>query len=236
VLEDRPSTVHVVSRLRFDAALYAPPPRRRPGQKGRPRRRGERLPALSQRIARQRRWTDLPLVLYGRAVTPRIVTLDALWYGALRSHLVRMVVVRDPSGRRRDEAFFCTDLDRDAAFILETSSRRWTLEVTFHDAKQHLGFGQAQNQAPQAVERTAPFAGVVYSLVLVWAAAHFQQGGTLSWSVRPWYPTKTAVAFPDLLMALRQQLWRSRFSAPPVPARRLQNSAPVLRHSQQRAA
>src|SRR5438445_9485577 len=25
VLEDRPSTVHVVSRLRFDAALYAPP-------------------------------------------------------------------------------------------------------------------------------------------------------------------------------------------------------------------
>ena len=118
MLEDRPSTVHVVSRLRFDAALYAPPPRRRPGQKGRPRRRGERLPALSQRIARQRRWTDLPLVLYGRAVTPRILTLDALWYGALRSQLVRMVVVRDPSGRRRDEAFFCTDLDRDAAFIL----------------------------------------------------------------------------------------------------------------------
>ena len=28
VLEDRPSTVHVVSRLRFDAALYAPPPHR----------------------------------------------------------------------------------------------------------------------------------------------------------------------------------------------------------------
>ena len=236
VLEDRPSTVHVVSRLRFDAALYAPPPRRRPGQKGRPRRRGERLPALSQRIARQRRWTDLPLVLYGRAVTPRILTLDALWYGALRSQLVRMVVVRDPSGRRRDEAFFCTDLDRDAAFILETYSRRWTLEVTFHDAKQHLGFGQAQNQAPQAVERTAPFAGLVYSLVLLWAVAHFQQGGTLSWIVRPWYRAKTAVAFPDLLMALQQELWRTRFSAPPVLARRPQNPAPVPRRSQPRAA
>src|SRR5947209_13140783 len=87
----------------------------------------------------------------------------------------------------------------------------WRLEVTFHDAKQHLGFGQAQNQAPQAVERTAPFAGVVYSLVLLWAAAHFQQGGTLSWSVRPWHRSKTAVAFPDLLMALRQELWRTAF-------------------------
>jgi len=86
------------------------------------------------------------------------------------------------------------------------------------------------------VARTAPFAGVVYSLVVLWAAAHLQQGGTLSWIVRPWYRTKTAVAFPDLLMALRQELWRTHFSAPPVPARRPQNPAPVHRHSQRRAA
>ena len=52
ILEDRPAHVHVISRLRWDAALYAPPPPRRPGQKGRPRRRGDRLPALAQRIAR----------------------------------------------------------------------------------------------------------------------------------------------------------------------------------------
>src|SRR5713101_3402571 len=118
VLEDRPPNVQVISRLRWDAALYAPPPPRRPGQTGRPRRRGERLPALQQLIARRRRWTALPLVVYGRAVTPRILTLEALWYGALRSQLVRIVVVRDPSGRRHDEAFFCTDLGQNPAFIL----------------------------------------------------------------------------------------------------------------------
>jgi hypothetical protein len=177
------------------------------------------LPALAQRIARARRWTDLPLVRYGRAVTPRTVTREAVWYGALRSQLIRIVVVRDPSRRRRDAALFCTDLERAAAVILETYSRRWTLEVTFYAAKPHLGFGQAQNQTPQAVERTAPFAGVVYSLVLLWAA-HLQQGGTLSWIVRPWYRSKTAVAFPDLLPALRQELWTTRFSQPPVPFRR----------------
>jgi DDE superfamily endonuclease len=236
VLEDRPPNVQVVSRLRLDAALYARPPHRRPGQKGRPRRRGNRLPALAQRIARRRHWTTLRLMLYGRAVTPRVFTLDALWYGALRSQLIRIVVVRDPSGRRRDEAFFCTDLGRDAAFILETYSRRWTLEVTFHDSKQHLGFGQAQNQTPQAVTRTAPFAGLVYSLVVLWAAAHLQQGGSLSWIVRPWYRTKTAVAFPDLLAALRQELWTTRFSQPPVLVRRPQNPTPVRYHSQPLAA
>ena len=37
----------------------------------------------------------------------------------------------------------------------------------------------AQSQAVAAVQRTAPFAGLVYSLVLPWAAAHLQQGGTL---------------------------------------------------------
>src|SRR5438552_3150977 len=236
VLEDRPANVQVISRLRLDAALYAPPPPRRPGQKGRPRRRGDRLPALQHLIARRRRWTALPLVLYGRAVTPRLLTLEALWYGALRSQLVRIVVVRDPSGRRHDEAFFCTDLGRDAAFVLQTYAHRWTLKVTFHDSKQHLGFGQAQNQTPQAVARTAPFAGVVYSLVLLWAAAHLQHGGTLSWIVRPWYRSKTAVAFPDLLTALRQDLWMTRFSQSPLPVRRPQNPAPLPRPSQRRAA
>ena len=236
VLEERPANVQVISRLRMDAALYTQPAPRQPGQKGRPRRRGDRLPSLPQLIARRRHWTTLPLVLYGRAVRPRTLTFTALWYGALRAQPVHIVVVRDPSRRRRDEAFFCTDLDREAAFILETYSRRWTLEVTFFDSKQHLGFGQAQNQARRAVARTAPFAGVVYSLVVLWAATHLEQGGTLSWIVRPWSRSKTAVAFPDLLLALRQELWRTRFSAPPMPARRLQNPTPLPPYSQQRAA
>jgi hypothetical protein len=236
VLEDRPPNVQVISRLRLDAALYTRPPRRQPGQKGRPRRRGDRLPALQQLIAQRRHWTALSLVLYGRAVTPRIMTFTALWYGALRAQPVRIVVVRDPSRRRRDEAFFCTDLQQDPAFVLQTYARRWTLEVTFHDSKQHLGFGQAQNQAKAAVQRTAPFAGLVYSLVLLWAARHLQQGGTLGWIVRPWYPSKTAIAFPDLLTALRQELWRARFFEPPRSARRPRNPTPVPHHTQQLAA
>jgi hypothetical protein len=236
ILEERPANVQVVSRLRWDAALYAPPVPRQPGQKGRPRRRGDRLPSLPERSARRRRWTTLPLVLYGRAVAPRVFTFTAVWYGALRAQPVHIVVVRDPSRRRRDEAFFCTDLDRDAAFLLTTYSRRWTLEVTFFDSKQHLGFGQAQNQAPKAVTRTAPFAGLVYSLVLLWAAAHLQQGGTLSWIVRPWYRTKTAVSFTDLLTALRQDLWRTRFSAAPLSTRPLRNPAPAPNPAQLRAA
>ncbi len=40
--------VTIVTRLRLDAALYEPAPPRRPGAKGRPRKKGKRLPTLEQ--------------------------------------------------------------------------------------------------------------------------------------------------------------------------------------------
>lgn len=43
--------VTLVTRLRLDAALYEPAPERKPGQMGRPRRKGERLPTLQHRAA-----------------------------------------------------------------------------------------------------------------------------------------------------------------------------------------
>src|SRR5688572_25712568 len=102
-----------------------------------------------------------------------------------------------PSGRRRDEAFFCTDLAVDHAFILGGYARRWTIEVAFHDQKQLLGFEDPQNQTTTAVARTAPMAGIVYDLVLLWYAARVQQGLPDTWSRRPWFRSKTTPSFSD---------------------------------------
>src|SRR5438067_9426571 len=172
LLEPRPPNVHVVSRLRLDAALWAPAPKRRPGQKGRPRRRGARLPTPQQIAARSRHWQALPVSIYGRTVTTQVRTVRALWYAALRAQPVQIVLVRDPTGKRRDEAFFCTDPLAEARFILEAYARLWTLEVTFHGAKQFLGFAAPQCQTPRAVQRTAPFGLLVYDLVLLRFAEH----------------------------------------------------------------
>jgi len=225
LLEQRPPGVHVLSRLRLDAALWARPGRRRPGQKGRPRRRGHRLPTLKAMAATRRRWDPLPLTLYGRHVSPLVFTCTALWYGALREQAVRIVVVRDPAGRRKDEAFFATDLAATPAFILESYARRWTLEVAFHDQKQFLGFEDPQNQAERAVARTAPLAGIVYDLVLLWYAEQDRQGRAPGWIVRPWYRAKTAPSFLDMLTAARQAPWRRDVSAPPCSSRCPYNAA-----------
>ena len=65
------------------------------------------------------------------------------------------------------------------------------LEVTFHDAKQFLGFAEPQCQTPRAVQRTAPFALLVYDLVLLWFAEHAHAAAYPTWSIRPWYRHKT---------------------------------------------
>jgi hypothetical protein len=207
LLEDRPANVHVLSRLRPDAALWARPGRRRPGQRGRPRRKGYRLPTPKAMAATRHRWDPLPVTLYGRQVTPLVFGCTALWYGALRDQPVR------------------TDLTIDHAFILEGYARRWTIEVTFHDQKQFLGFADPQNQTPEAVARTAPMAGIVYDLVLLWYAARVQQGLATGWLVRPWYRSKTTPSFLDMLTAVRQESWRLYFSDPPLPGPTTQKSA-----------
>jgi len=241
-MERRPANVEVVGRMRLDAALFGPPPPRRPGQRGRSRTRGDRLPT-PQAMATQRTergtWHRLRLVLYGKTVTPLVFRGTALWYGALREAPVRFVVVRDPSGRRRDEAFFCTDRTVSVAFLLTTFAKRWTLEVTFFDCKQSLGFADAQSQTARAVQRTAPFAAIVYALVVLWAAHQVRTGHAVRWVSRPWYRHKASLSFADLLTAFRQAgVCRAAraphatplsLSAAPCPPRRPRQSRPCAR-------
>jgi DDE superfamily endonuclease len=224
LLEQRPANVQVVSRLRPDAALWAPAPKRRPGQKGRPRRRGARLPTPQQVAARCRQWQALAVTIYGRSVTTQVRIVRALWYTALREQPLRIVLVRDPTGKRREEAFFCTDPAAEARFILEAYARRWCLEVTFHDAKQFLGLADPQCQTPRAVQRTAPFAFLVYDLVVLWFAEHALSAASPIWPVRPGYRHKTAPSFVDMLTALRGALGPVRFFEPASPPQRLRNT------------
>lgn len=206
-IEDRPANVEVLGPLHPDAALFAPPPARLPGQMGRPRTKGEQRPSPTAQ-ARDRRpdtWHRLPVTLYGRTVTPLVFRGTALWYSVLRAAPVRYVVVRDPSGRRQDAAFCCTDLGVSVRFLLETYAKRWTVEVTFWLLKGTLGFEEPQNQTEQAVRRTAPFAGLVFALIVLWYATELQAGRAATWLVRPWYRRKAAPSFADVLATLRQQ-------------------------------
>ena len=77
------SRVHVITRLRLDAALYDPPPPRAPGQRGRPRRKGKRRPTLEAVLTDEKtQWRKLTIDdWYGEGPREVEVTTDtAVWY------------------------------------------------------------------------------------------------------------------------------------------------------------
>ena len=127
-----PATGDLIGRMPMDAALYAEPPAPTPGRLGRPRKKGERLPNPAE-LARSRRvkWAKTRVGIYGRRARVWYKTVRALWYNSAGTRLLRIVVVRDPSGRRRDDCFFTTDLSMTPTEIIETVAKRWALEVAF---------------------------------------------------------------------------------------------------------
>ncbi|MBU0638018.1 MAG: transposase, partial [Planctomycetes bacterium] len=79
------------------------------------------------------------------------------------------------SGGRPMQAFHSTCHEATAEQVLTWYARRWSIEETFHDAKGHLGFEEPQGWTRKAVERTAPTAMLLYSLIVLWFAAEGQR-------------------------------------------------------------
>jgi hypothetical protein len=207
VVKNLPANVECVSRVRMDAALYEPAPAPKKGAQGRPPKKGQRLPTPKE-IAEGPAipWTTIRAFLYGRNVTTTIKVIRALWYTTGGERLLSIVVVRDPSGKRRDEAFFSTDLLMTPQQVVERYALRWPLETLFQNAKQCMGFEDPQNRTDLAVERTAPFALFLTGLVVLWFAWSWRTAQRFLPDVGPWYTRKdeVGITFADMLAALRR--------------------------------
>ena len=203
----------VVTRLRLDANLYAPAPPRRQGR-GRPPVKGKRLPKLNQVLQHPRTvWQRHTVTLwYGR--TNRIVELatgTAVWYhSGLPPVPIRWLLVRDPLGELQPQAFLSTDLDAAPVDILQWFVSRWQLEVTFQDARAHLGVETQRQWSDLAILRTTPALLGLCSLVTLWA--HDLAADTpLAPATAAWYP-KSHCTFSDAIAAVRRQIWHHQTS------------------------
>jgi hypothetical protein len=211
-----PSNTELISRMTMNAALYELPPHQATGR-GRRRKKGARLSnPLQMAQDSRRRWTQTTACLYGRTAKVWYQAIDALWYSSAGSRLLRIVVVRDPGGRRRDDCFFSTDLALTPQQILETFALRWPLEVCFRDVKQFLGFEDPQNRVSRATQRTAPLIFYIYDLLLLWHATSGHLFASQSAIERPWFKRKTSVSFEDILRNLRQATWQEKIFGDPT--------------------
>lgn len=205
VLNHLPKNCDLTSRLVKDARLYDAPPVRKPGTNGRPRKRGNRLPTPIEMLAG--RCCRISLAIYGRTEKARVAHCEARMHAAPNRPL-RIVVTEALAGGRGQEAFYSTCHNASAEEVITWYARRWSIEVTFHDSKQHLGFEQPQGWSRKAVERTAPLAMLLYSLIVLWFA---REGHRFYQPLEcPWYPTKANPSFADMLTTLRRQSIRQK--------------------------
>jgi hypothetical protein len=203
----RPQVVQV-SRLRLDAALHDPPPPPEPHQRGRKRYKGARQASLKARAADPlAHW--LPLTIPWYAGTQRkVLTLTdtALWYTDCHLPLpIRWVLVRDPRGEWSDQAFLCTDPTMNASRVLRWAVLRWNIEVTFEEARAHLGVETQRQWSDLAIARTTPALLALFSLVTLFAH-QLLQNRPLPTRTTAWYRKKEP-SFADVLAFLRREMW-----------------------------
>jgi hypothetical protein len=199
--------VTMITRLRLDAALYepAPPPT---GKPGRPRKKGRRLPTLQQVLdSPTTTWERVTLNWYdGQTRVMDLTSNTAVWYHNGQSPVpLRWVLLRDPQGELKPMAVLSTTLTYSPIQIAEWFVRRWQVEVTFQEARTHLGFETQRQWSDKAIARTTPILLGLFSWVSL--VAHvLQTDQPLLVRQAAWYH-KSRPTFSDTLAFVRFYLW-----------------------------
>jgi hypothetical protein len=202
----------MVSRLRWDAALYQRPGPQPPGKRGPKPTKGQRQRSLQGWASRSDTpWETVEVDWYGgQRKQLWIFSHTALWSTPrLPPVAIRYVLVCDPEGKLRLEAFFCTDLEATPVQILEWVVMRWSVEVTFEEARAHLGLETQRQWSDQAIARTTPVLLALFSMVTM-LALRLSPGGQIPVPVTAWY-RKAQLTFADCLTLVRRHLWCARF-------------------------
>ena len=204
--------VTAITRLRLDAALYDPAPPRLPGTVGRPRKKGARRPTLSELlVAESTPWQALVVPgWYGAGERLiEITSATAVWrHAGLPVVPIRWVLIRDPERRFAPQALLCTDLAQDPAQIVAWFVRRWSVEVTFQEARAHLGLETQRQWSDKAIARTTPCLLALFSIVTL-LAGRLPARERRHMTSAAWY-RKPQPTFSDALAAVRRAIWREQ--------------------------
>ena len=126
-LKQLPDGVTWTTRLRANAALYDLPPART-GKKGRPRKKGNRLPSLAK-IAAAAAFSQVTVTRYGKTETIAACAFTCLWYSVTGTKPVTVILIRDKHKTGYDIALVTTEMDPEIGRVIERYAARWAIEV-----------------------------------------------------------------------------------------------------------
>ena len=205
--------VTLIARLRLDAGLYAPAPPRQPGQMGRPRVKGPRLPTLKQLLdlpdlsLPTLSWVPSPVAWYdGTTRTLELASQTAVWYHWGKPPVpIRWVLIRDPKGELDTQALLCTNQTVAPVQIVEWFVLRWQLEVTYQEVRDHLGVETHRQWSDRAIARTTPILMGLFSWIAL-AAHALQERRPIIQRTAAWY-AKPTPTFVDAIALVCRHLW-----------------------------
>ena len=153
-------------------------------------------------------WTPLTVAQwYGfgeRAV--EVVSATAVWYHPGQPPVpLRWVLIRDPHGTFPTQALLCTALSAAPDQILAWFVQRWQLEVTFEEARRHLGLETQRQWSDLAIARTTPALLGLFSLVTLLADQRLSRSRVTV--PLPAWSRKDHFTFADALAVVRRELW-----------------------------
>jgi hypothetical protein len=205
--------VTMICRLRLDAAVYHPPGPRPPGRRGPTPKKGPRQRRLTEWARRSDTpWQEVVVDWYGGRRKPvQVFSRAGLWHRrGCDPVAIRYVLARDPEGVQSDAAYFCTDERYGPEEVLKYVVQRWSLEVTFEEARAHLGLETQRQWSDLAIARTTPVLLGLFSVVAL-AARRCHEAGLLTAEQTAWY-AKEEPTFSDCLRLIRGRIWQARIS------------------------
>jgi len=121
---------------------------------------------------------------------------------------IRWVLVKDPTGKFKPQAFLSTQLDATAEQILLWFRQRWQVEVTFEEVRTHLGVETQRQWSKLAILRTTPALLALFSIVVL-LANQLKLSSDCPLPQSAWY-RKELPTFIDALAWVRQRFWQMR--------------------------
>ena len=141
----------------------------------------------------------------------RFSTAVCLWHTpGQKPVLVRRVLVVDPDGKYRPEAFFSTDTQLTPIQIVEYFVLRWGVEVTFEESRRHLGVETQRQWTDKAIARSTPALMGLFSIVCLMALRLISAGKELIPQTTAWYQKQDAT-FSDVLTFVRRYIWADKY-------------------------
>ncbi|HSW72255.1 MAG TPA: transposase [Chlamydiales bacterium] len=203
----------LVSRLRMDARIFNFPNSTKK-IRGRPLLVGKRCPLFTDYLKDPTlAWQEIKVHWYGgRTKKLLIYTGMDLWYAyGIPPLPIRWVLIKDPDNKAEPLVLFSTNVEHSAERIIEIFVSRWPIEVTFEEAKRHLGIETQRQWSDKAIERTTPCLFASFSIIILIALKLAKEkGGKIPIQKTTWY-LKNHATFSDVLSYVRLSILQRKY-------------------------